>query len=228
MKWNIAILIATGAIAAAQNPGALGIGESLKQNAEELKHYSYKRRTEIQVKDKSLGARVDLVRFVNGKTETIPIETPPRPEQSGGRRGLRGKIIEKRVEQKKDEMKEERERLEELLHSYTSPGSDSMRTIFAKAALSRRGPDPDADVEIVAKGIMKSSDSFTLVWSAVNHRPVSIDIRADLDGKPVQLTLEYAALRDGPFYVAHTRIAMPKKETVIRIDNFDYSRSELK
>ena len=48
MKWNIAILIAAAAIAAAQTPGALGIGESLKQNAEELKHYSYKRRTEIQ------------------------------------------------------------------------------------------------------------------------------------------------------------------------------------
>ena len=125
-------------------------------------------------------------------------------------------------------MKEERERLEGLLHSYLSPGTDSLRTIFAKAALSRMGPGPDADVEIVAKGIMKLSDSFTLVWSVVNHRPASIGIRADLDGKPVQLTLEYAVLRDGPFYAAHTKIAMPKKETVIRIDNFDYSRSEPK
>jgi hypothetical protein len=197
----------------------------MKQNAEDLKHYSYKRRIEIKVKDKSRGARVDLVRYIDGKMETIPIETPPRPDQSG-RRGLRGKIVEKRIEQKKDEMKEERERLEGLLRGYLSPGSDSMRAMLEKSAISRTGPGPDADVKIVATGIVKPSDSFTLVWSVANHRPVSIDIRAELDGKPVRLTLEYDALKSGPFYAVHTLISAPKNDTVIRIDTFDYSISE--
>jgi hypothetical protein len=222
MRWNTAILLMTTALGAAQTPPALGIGQDMKQNSEELKHYSYTRRTEIQIKDKSLGARVDLVRYLNGKMETIPIETPARPDQSGDRRGLRGRIVEKKMEQKKDEMKEERERLEGLLHSYLSPGTDSMRAMLEEAAISRMGPGPDADIKIVAKGIVKPSDSFTLVWSVVNRRPVSIDIRAELDGKPVQLTLEYDNLKGGPFYAAHTVIAMPKKETVIRIDTFDY------
>jgi hypothetical protein len=37
--------------------------------------------------------------------------------------------------------------------------------------------------------------------------------------------VDYAALADGVFYAARTMISMPKKETVIRIENFDYSNS---
>ncbi|HEX4274214.1 MAG TPA: hypothetical protein VHZ74_02615 [Bryobacteraceae bacterium] len=225
MKWSIAALLVAATMGVAQIPGAPGIGQSMKQNADELKHYSYKRRTEINVKDKSFGPRVDLVRYVDGKRETIPLEKPARPDQSGGRRGLRGKIVEKKIEEKTDEMKEERERLDALLHSYLSPGSDSMRAVFEKAAISRTGPGPDADVKVVAKGIMKPSDSFTLIWSVANRRPVSIDIHAELDGKPVQLTREYAVLKDGPFYAIHTVIFMPTKNTRINIDTFDYSTS---
>jgi hypothetical protein len=224
MRWSMAILIAAAAMAGAQTPVPSGIGQTMKQNAEELKHYSYKRRTEIKVKDKSFGARVDLVRYIDGKMETTPIETPSR-DQSGRRGGLRGKIIEKKIEQKKDEMKQERERLEEVLHGYLSPESGSMRAVLENAAISRTGPGPDADVKVVATGIVKPADSFTLVWSVVNHRPVSIDIRAELDGKPVQLTQEYDALKGGPFYAAHTVISAPKKDLVIRVDTFDYGIS---
>jgi len=226
MRWKIAILLSAVALAVAQTtPAALGIGQIMKQNADALKQYSYKRRIEIQVKGKSRGARVDLVRYIDGKMETIPLETPARPDQSGRRRGLHGKIVEKKIEQKKEEMKKEREELEQLLHSYVTPGSDSMRAMLEKAAISRTGPAADADVKIVATGIVKPSDSFTLVWSVANHRPVSIDIRALHDGKPVQLTLEYAAVKGGPFYAAHTVISAPKKDMVIRIDSFDYSIS---
>lgn len=221
MIRKIAILIAASVVGAAQTPTSLGLGQTMKRNAEELKQYSYKRRTEIKAKDRSF-ARLDLVRYVDGKMETIPLEEPQRPDSSARPRGLRGKIMEKKIEQKKDEMKEEREKLDALLHSYLSPGSDSMRAMLEKAAISRTGPD--ADVKVEAKGVVKPSDSFTLIWSVANHRPVSIEIRAQLDGKPVQLKLEYAALSDGPFYAAHTAISMPKKDTVISIDTFDYSK----
>jgi hypothetical protein len=76
MRRNIAILLAAAAMATAQTPDSAGIGRDMKQNVEALKRYSYKRRTEITVKDRSLGARVDLVRYVDGKMETVPIETP--------------------------------------------------------------------------------------------------------------------------------------------------------
>jgi len=57
--------------------------------------------------------------------------------------------------------------------------------------------------------------------------PAGVDhIRTELDGKPVRLILEYASLANGPFYAARTTILLPKKDTVVHIDTFDYSLSE--
>ncbi|HEX3878126.1 MAG TPA: hypothetical protein VHW24_14135 [Bryobacteraceae bacterium] len=224
MRRTIAILIGAAAVAAGQIPGGLDVGSSMRQNAEALKHYSYKRRTEITVKGQSRGARVDLVRYIGGKIETVPLETPPRP-QIQQPRGLRGKIVESKIEHKKEEMKEERERLEDLLHSYLAPGSDAMHKLLEKAAISRIGTGTAADIKIVATGVRMPHDSFTLIWSVSNHRPVSVNLQSQLDGKSVLLTVDYAALADGVFYAARTMISMPKKETVIRIENFDYSNS---
>ncbi|HEY3841239.1 MAG TPA: hypothetical protein VGL72_31930 [Bryobacteraceae bacterium] len=225
MRWEISILIAAAAVAAGQAPNGLGIGETMKRNADVLRHYSYKRRTEITIKGQTRGARTDLVRYVDGKMETVSLGAPGGPDPSTRRRGLRGKIAESKIEQKKEEMKAERERLEELLHSYLSPGSDAMRALLAKAAVSRIGPGPDADVKVVATGLKNPTDSLSLVWSVASHRPVSIELQSQLDGKPVRLVLEYASLKDGAFYAARTLISMPKKDTVIRIDRFDYSMS---
>jgi hypothetical protein len=89
--------------------------------------------------------------------------------------------MEKKVESKKEEMKEEVEHLKSLLQKY-SPGSDSMHATLEKAAISRTGPEQNADVKIVAAGAKKPSDSFTLIWSVANHRHAQIEIRADVDG----------------------------------------------
>jgi hypothetical protein len=129
--------------------------------------------------------------------------------------------MEKKVESKKEEMKEEVEHLKSLLQKY-SPGSDSMHATLEKAAISRTGPEQNADVKIVAAGAKKPSDSFTLIWSVANHRPAQIEIRADVDGKPIRITMDYAALPDGPLYAAHTVLSDPKKDLNVNIDTFDY------
>jgi hypothetical protein len=225
-KRNTILLLALAAVAAAQTvPGAKpAIGQKMKQNAEALKHYTYKRRTEIEVKGKSRGTRVDLVRYVDGKMETVPLETPSRPAQSSRGGGLRGRMVQKKIASKKEKMKEDVERLKSLLRSY-SPGSDSMRAVLEKAVISRTGPEPNADIKVVTTGLAKPSDSFTLIWSVTNHRPAQIEIGADLDGKPVRITVEFAALPDGTFYAAHTVVSTPKKDINITMDTFDYTPS---
>jgi hypothetical protein len=223
MKRELTFIFVAASLAIAQTetqiPAEIGVGKAMQQNSEALKQYTYKRRTAIQVKGQPRGERIELVRYVDGKIETVPIEAPP---PRTGRGGLRGKIIEKKIEKKKDEMKEERERLENLLHTYLSPGSHAMQSVLQKAAISRTGTGPDADIKVVATGVSKPSDSFTLIWNVANRRPVSIDIHAELDGKPVRLTGNYAALPGGPFYAAHTVISAPRKDAVINIDTFDY------
>ena len=221
-KRKFALLLILAAVAGAQE-AAPGFGQRMKQNAEDLKQYSYKRRMQIMVKDRST-TRVDLIRYVDGKMETVPLETPQRGDGQAGGRGLRGRRMGKKLEKKKEEMKEEVEELTSLLQRY-SPGSDSMHSALEKATISRAGSGPNADVKVEAKGIIESNDSFSLVWSVANRRPTNIDIHASLNGKPVRVAIDYASLPDGPFYAAHTVVSAPGKDLTVNIDTFDYMRS---
>ncbi|SRR6266545_5041555 len=225
MKRKFVLLITIAAVAAGQTASETGpaFGQRIKHNSEDLKQYSYKRRTEITVKGRSR-ARVELVRYVDGKMHTVPLEAPQhRPEQPHGY-GLRGRMMQKRVEKKKEEMKEEVAALTSLLQRY-SPGSDSMRSALQKAAISRTASGPDADVKLEARGMVNPNDSFSLVWSVVDSRPAKIEIRTELDNKPVQVGIEYASLPEGPFYAAHTVVSAPKKDLRVSIDTFDYTHS---
>jgi hypothetical protein len=218
MNLRIFLFMIASAAAVAQTPtDGPGIAPKMKQNAEALHQYSYKRRTQITIKGQPRATRVDLVRYINGKEETVPLETPQRPAGQG-RGGMRGRMIQK----KKEEMKEDVERLTSLLHRYISPGSDSLRAVLEKAAISRTGPQPDADIQLVSKGIVDPSDSLTLTWSVANKRPEKIAIKSKLEGKPVELTVDFAALPDGPFYPAHSVVSLPKKDLIVNIDTFDY------
>lgn len=224
MKWMCALTLAFAVLATAQAPGEGGpaIGQRLKQNAEALKQYTYKRRVEVSMKGKSRGARVDQVSYVDGRMETVPLQNPGQSSGSGRGGGLRGMMKKKKMGQKKEGMKEDVERLTALFQRYMSPGDDSMRSLLEKAVISRTGPEANADIKVVATGVVSPSDSFTLLWNVANRRPAQIDIRSDLDGKPVRFTVAYASLPGGHFYPEHTLISVPNRELTIAIDQFDY------
>ncbi|MBZ5603408.1 MAG: hypothetical protein LAO79_13990 [Acidobacteriia bacterium] len=216
---KILFLIATLGFAQALPEGGMGIGQKMKENAEALKQYSYKRRTTIRIKDRT-AARTDLVRYVDGKMEVAPLESPARPA-GGGRGELRGRMAQKKIAKKKEEMKKETEQLTSLVRSYLGGGAES-KGLLEKVAISRVGSGPDADIKLTASGVVSPSDSLSLVWSVAGRRPAQVEIRAAVEGKPVGVTVEYASLPQGPFYAARTTIAMPKKDLTITIDAFDY------
>jgi hypothetical protein len=221
MKRRTILIIALANAVAAQTSSDIvpEIGQTMKQNLEVLRQYSYKRRTEIEVKGKSRGARVELVRYVDGRLETVPLETPPSQAGPGRQGGLRGRIIQN----KKEAMKEDVERLTNLLHRYVSPDTNSMRMVLDKAAVSRTDPQPEASIKVVAAGLVEPSDSFTLTWSAAEHRPEKIEIRTALDGKPVNAMVDYGCLPNGPFYAARTVVSDAKDDLRITLETFDYA-----
>jgi hypothetical protein len=221
----LALAVATGAPAQVSSTNRLDIGQKMKQNAISLTHYTYKRRTEVVLKGQPRGARVDLVRYVDGHKETIPLETPARTEPSRRGRGLRGKLVEKKIEKKKEKMRAEIERLRGVMNGYLSPDSDSMRSILRKAEISKNGSGPDAQIRLTAVGLKQPSDSFTMVWSRATGQPVSIEIRAAAEGKPVQHSVNYSTLPDGTFFPAKTVISSSKKNVLLTITRFDYTGS---
>ncbi|HVV45960.1 MAG TPA: hypothetical protein VHC72_12180, partial [Bryobacteraceae bacterium] len=146
--------------------------------------------------------------------------------QAGRRGGLRGMMARKKIEEKKEEMKDEVARLTALLQRYTSPGSDAMRNLLQKATISRMGSAPDADVKVTATGLIDPSDSFSLVWSSAMKRPVKMEIATNADNKPIRIEIDYEVLPNGPFYAAKTVISVPRKDLAIRMQTYDYMLSK--
>lgn len=183
----------------------------LRANQDALQAYTHKRRTEVTIKGHTR-SRVDEVRHIEGETRVTPLETPPPP--GGGRRA--GPLARKRVEKKAKGMREDAQRLTSLLQQYLRPASG----LLQKSRLEREG----AAAKIVAEGLVRPKDSFTLVFDAGTRQPSSISIRTDLDGKPVTMDVAFRSLPDGgPFYPATATIAHPKKDLKVRVENFDYS-----
>jgi hypothetical protein len=203
-------------------PAREGFGLRFQQNAENLRQYSSKRRTGISVKGHSR-TRVEMVRYVDGKMETVPLETP-QPGPATRPQGRGGPLRRMMLEKKKEEMQKEVERLRALLRQY-APGSDAMRSIFEKASVSRSGSGPDSDIRLEAHGVAQPKDVCTFIWSVANRRPDRMEIHTELDKKPVTLTVEYASLPEGPFYAARTVLSAPQKDLRVTIETFDYTRS---
>ena len=216
-----AILYCAILAATAQVPPDSGaaIGRKWKQNADALREYSHQRRTEIRVKGEVKGTRVELIRYVDGEKETVPLETPAQSAGPARGGGLRGRMVQKKREQMRDEIG----RLRQLLESYTAPQS-GMRDLLGKAAISRTGSGDDAAIQVVGQGVVTPSDSVILTWSVVHQRPEKIEVRSELDGKPVTVTVDYAQLPNGPFYAARAVISAPKNDLVLNIEEFDYAR----
>lgn len=209
--------------AAAQSPAeeGLAVAAKLKTNSEDSQHYTYKRRTEVQFKDKTR-VRLELVRYVNGRMETVALDNPDNQAQSGSGRGRRrGMLGQNGANKQREELKEEVQQLTGLFRSYTSPGAEATRSMFAKAVISREGPPSDTQVRFAATGVVKPADSVMWLWSIAHQRPDKIEVHTDLDGRPVSMTINFAQAASGPFYPAHVTVQEPKKDLTVNIDQFE-------
>ena len=217
MKTIVPTIAILAAAAFAQSPNEIGIaiGQSMKQNAENLLQYTYKRRTEIAVHGEVKNSHVDLVRFENGEMQTVPLSNPP---QSPPRGGIMGRIAQKKKEETRDYV----ERLTSLSRRYLSPAGGDMRDLLQRATFSRSGQGAGAEARIVITGVVKPSDSLTMTWNVVTRKPVKTQVRTDLDGDPVEITVDYSLLPEGIAYPIHTMIQSARKQMWIAMDTFDY------
>src|SRR5690242_14177756 len=93
LRGTVALVAPSSAIVFAQDKGQPSFAESQKANAQALRQYSWKSRTEIKVKGESKNVKVEQVRYdANGTLQKTPIGAPPAaaPPARGGRGGRGG------------------------------------------------------------------------------------------------------------------------------------------
>ncbi len=158
----------------------------------------------------------------DGKVVKTPVQdTAGAPPQQTPKRGLKGKIVAKKVE----EMKDYTDRVKSLISHYVPPDPETIQSVLQAGNASMT---PGAGVTTIAfANYYKSGDKVTIGFDTAAKKLRSYDVATYLDDPVkdvVTLTNQFASLPDGANYLQQTVIDMKAKEIQITNTNSGYSK----
>jgi len=193
--------------------------QAQQQNAQALRQYTWKSRTEIQRGGETRNVQLALQRYdMNGTVQKTTISSTPQQEMPS--RGLRRLIAEK----KKENFMETMDGLSRLARSYSEIPPDAMQRFMATATITPDMSQQQKSFRIQGGNVLQPGDSMTVWVDAVTHKQRRVDIQTSLDRKPVRIVSNFQDLPAGPTYMARSVIEYPSEELRVITENFDYER----
>jgi hypothetical protein len=216
------VLLAFCSTVGAQNPNQAlkeklaAMKQSIAANQAKLKTYAWVETTEMSLKGEVKKREQKECKFgADGKVQKTSIGAPPEPKKQA--RGLKGKIVEKKVDEFQDYM----ERFGSLVSRYVPPDPQAMQAAFqsGKAALT-----PPAS--LVFTDYIKPGDKVTISQDPTTKKLKQFYVSTYLDGPEdaVQIDVGFSSLADGTNHVDKVVLASAKKELQIKTTNFDYKK----
>jgi hypothetical protein len=193
--------------------------QSAAQNQQALRSYGWIEKVELSYKGEVKNTTVNSCRYgPDGKVQKTAVVTPPPAEK---KRGLRGKVVEKKT----GEMKAELEAAVALVHRYVPPDPGKMQVVMnaGTASLAQAGPGV---VVLKFAGYEKSGDSLGLTFDSTVKALRQMDVAsyADDPQSPVTLKVGLQSLPDGVNYPGSVVLGMPASQIEVRITNSNYQK----
>jgi hypothetical protein len=193
--------------------------QSAAQNQQALRSYSWLEKVELSLKGEVKNTTVNSCRYgPDGKVQKTPVVTPPPAEK---KRGLRGKVVEKKT----GEMKAELEAAAALVHSYVPPDPGLIQVVMnaGTASLAQAGPGA---VVLKFPGYQKAGDSLALTFDSAVKALRQIDVASYLDDpkSPVTFRVGMQGLPDGTSYPGSVVLGIPASQIEVRITNSNYQK----
>jgi hypothetical protein len=215
--------------ARAQQPAGGGVQEKLamvKQSAaanqQALRHYSWVETTQISLKGEVKSVKQSsCVYGMDGKVQKTPMSAPEPPQQQGGRHG---RLKEKIVEKKKDEMSDYMEQVKGLIGQYVPPDPNRMQQAFQAGNVSLV-PSPGT-IQLVFKNYVEQGDSMTLSVNEATKKISNLNVNSYLGQAKdvVTLSVMFGTLPDGTTYPNQTVVVAQAKQIQIMSTNSDYQK----
>jgi hypothetical protein len=193
--------------------------QAAAQNQQALRAYTWIEKVELSLKGEVKSTTVNSCRYgPDGKVQKTTVVAPPPAEK---KRGLRGKIVEKKT----GEMKAELEAAAALVHSYVPPDPGLIQVVMnaGTASLSQAGPGA---VVLKFPGYQKAGDSLALTFDSAVKALRQIDVASYLDDpqSPVTFRVAMQALPDGTSHPGSVVLGIPASQIEVRITNSNYQK----
>lgn len=194
---------------------ATEINEGRKQNAAQMRNYSWNTRTEIKMDGEVKSVKVELIRFTaEGELQKVLVSDSAAGAKKP--RGIRGKV----ASNKKKGMQEWAVELGKLLQQYSLPTPGSILDFLENAAVQRTGNM----VNLVGKDVIQQGDYLAILVDANSKELKIITVKTSLDGDAVDVQITSETLDDGLSYTARQVVKVPAKKVELTIENYDFRR----
>jgi hypothetical protein len=197
--------------------GELGLQISKRRegNANALRQYSWKTRTEVKSKGKTSSIKLELVRYdATGQLQKTPLAEPEKKK-------VRGPIRKSVAKSKRKKQREWNAELGELLAQYSLPSTGNLVDFLEKAVFS---PDERDTIRVLATSVVQPGDELTWWLGREGKQLQRSKVRTTLDQDVVFMETTHRQLESGPVYASFTVIRVPSKDIEMIVENFDYTR----
>jgi len=209
----LAIMLCAGPIAHGQQEQKFA--QAQKQNAQALRQYTWKSRSQVRKDGDVKSTKLFLTRYAPDGTQVQVLlqEDSARLPKFG----LRGMIAKK----KKEEAAELIEALQKLAKSYGELPPAKMQEFMGRATATLETNTPQPLLRLEARDVLQPNDSMTVWVDANTRRQRRIEINSSYEAKPVRIVSEFKDLPGGPTYMARSVVDYPREELTLTVENFD-------
>src|SRR6266404_2483788 len=194
------------------------VKQSMAENKQRLQQYQWTETTQLNLKGDPKPPSEKLCQYgADGQVQKTPIGPPPE-QPSGGR--MKQRIIAK----KKEEMKDYMEDVKGLLGMYVPPDPQKMEQAYqaGKVSLNPSG----GIVNLVFRDYAQPGDHMTLAFDPATRKVASLNINTYMGETKdaVTLQVQMASLPDGTNFVQQTVLSASAKRLVVTTSNSNYHR----
>ena len=236
IRWKlpvvgIALLAVLSTTALAQMGGAanpelqqklMALKQASAENKQKLRQYQWVETTQITLKGEQKPERVYQCSYgPDGQVQKVLLGAPPQPaDQKGGR--LRQRIVEKKT----DEMKDYMQQVQSLLSLYVPPNPQLMQQAIQKKNVSMDKTMGGNQVQMVFKNYAKQGDQMTIAFDTSTRKISTINVNTFMDGPSdvVTLAVQMASLPDGTNYAQQTVLNATAKQIQVTTTSANYAK----
>ncbi len=213
--------LAQEAAAPAQSPDHVtAIKQSLQTSMAALHGYKWVETTVVSIKgEEKSQTQKSCVYGADGTVQKTPMGEPAETKK---KRGLRGRVVEKKTEEITGAMHE----AIGLVKQYVPPDPAKIQAAKEAGNLSVVPPDDHGNVQVVIKDYLKTGDSLTLTANAATNRisGMSVSSYTDTAKDAIGLKVTFDAFADGTVYTANTDLEVASQKLEVAITNTGYEK----
>jgi hypothetical protein len=198
----------------------MALKQSAAENKQRLHHYQWTETQQITFKGEMKPEKVFQCSYgPNGQVQKIPMGAQQAPQQ-------KGRLRERVVEKKTDEMKDYMQQVQSLLSMYVPPNPELIQQAMQKHNVSIDKTVGSNLTQLVFKNYAKDGDQMTLGFDVAAKKIATINVNTYMDNPKDAVTLgvTMASLPDGTNYAQQTVLNATAKQIQVTTSNSNYAK----